>query len=641
MHVIYTNIIVFFACCRFSVESTICSQFFTINRTTSIIRTVGMLDREAIYRELETDQLHCFVQYHNTSTGIDANIRITIYILDVNDEVPQFSNLVQPHIVQIVENLVAPTPLLRLEPIDYDSGANGTVQFSIISGDTNYFLIMKAEGDTSDTPTRLLFIQRELDFEVHNCSFNLTIRISDMGSPLNHVFDQQIVIVVNNTLLDEPPTFPTTRFIFQIPENHPVGITHPFSHVTVANPEVSASIFYYLCEESGCERSGPAGVILVNLVTGGLYLNQSLDYDLSYQLEYTFYVMAGNPVAGFSQNAFVQVTVEDVNDNAPYFTCTNTLATLPCPPVSLGNPRFTRMNFSTGENDLTDRKRLQLTPHDDDRSFVNRDVEYSISSEPHINISFMYSAIVVLGIDQMLDREQMPDILVMVTIRNTASPRLSSTAVISIHVEDSNDNTPIFTRTLYNTYVSEGSPAGKQVATVEALDSDADENGTVSYTITTVDKAAAKNWFQISTTTGTISVAIDDINYHTVQGAVVLTIIATDNGAEPLSSTALVEVEIVPAITFSARSYQAFANYDLAAAQDLNTVYLEFQTLSSDGVLLHHRGENGHFSLGLERRRVVLRHGEVLLTSDVSIARDKWYSVLVQRTGLQVSQCPY
>ena len=632
------QIVFFFLCFRFSVESTICSQFFTINRTTSIIRTVGMLDREAIYRELETDQLHCFVQYHNTSTGINATIRIIIYILDINDEVPQFSNLVQPHIVQVVENLAAPTPLLRLEPIDYDSGANGTVQFSIISGDTNYFMIMKAEGDTSDTPTRLLFLQRELDFEVHNRRFNLTIRISDMGSPSSHVFDQQIVIVVNNTL-DEPPTFPTTRFMFQIPENYSVGITHPFANVTAANPhEVLGSIFYYLCEESGCTRSGPAGVILVNEVTGGLYLNQSLDYDLSSQLEYTFYVTASNPSTGSGQNAFVQVMVEDVNDNVPYFTCTNTFATLPCPPVSPGNPRFTRMNFSTGENDLTDRKRLRLTRHDNDRSFVNRDVEYSFSSEPHINISFSYfSDIVVLGIDQMLDREQTPDISVMVTIRNTASPRLSSTAVISIHVEDSNDNTPTFTQTLYNAYVSEGSPAGKQVATVEALDSDADENGTVSYTITAVDKAAARNWFQISPTTGAISVAVADIDYHAVQGVVVLTVTATDNGVEPLSSTALVEVEIVPAITFSARSYQAFANYDLAAAQDLDTVYLEFQTSSSDGVLLHHRGENGRFSLGIEGRRVVLRHGEVPLTDDTSITGDKWYSVLVQRTGLQVS----
>ena len=289
-----------------------------------------MLDREAVYREIETDQVQCFVPYSNTSAGIRENVRITIHILDINDEVPQFNNLVQPHVVQVVENLAAPTPLLRLEPIDNDSGPNGTVHFNITSGDTDYFRIMKAEGDTSDTPTRILFLTRELDFDIHSHVFNLTIRISDMGRPSNHIFDQQIIVLIVNNSLNEPPIFPTTRYEFQIPENHPVGIAHPFANVTASN-EVLGFIFYSLCEDPGCERSGPAGVILVNEVTGGLYLNQSLDYDdYNAELEYTFYVKASNPATGSSQNAFVHVTVEDVNDNAPYFTCVN--GTISCPP---------------------------------------------------------------------------------------------------------------------------------------------------------------------------------------------------------------------------------------------------------------------------------------------------------------------
>ena len=592
-----------------------------------------MLDREAIYREMDTDQLQCFVRYDNTSAGIDANVRVTINILDINDEVPHFSNLVQPHIVRVVENLAVPTPLLRLDPIDDDRGVNGTVQFSIISGDTNYFVIMKAQGDTSDTATRLLFLQRELDFETHNRRFDLTIRISDMGSPLNQVFEQQIVIVVNNSL-DEPPTFPMSLFAFSVAENYPVGITHPFANVTAANAhEVLGSILYYLCEESGCTRSGPDGVILVNEITGGLYLNRSLQ-DFSATLEYTFYVKATNPPTGASQNAYVQVTVEDVNDNAPYFVCINESHTLPCPPVeSPDYPHFTRMNFSTGENDLTDMTtRLKLEPRDDDRSEANSHVEYNYTSEPHIKVFFLKApTFVLLSINQKLDRELTPDITITVTIRNTASPQLSSTAVISVHVEDLNDNTPTFTQALYNAYISEGSPVNKLVATVEAYDSDADQNGEVSYSITAVDKAAAENWFQISTTTGVISVAVDDIDYHAVQGVVVLNITATDNGDEPLSSSALVEVEIVPAITFSARSYQAFANYNLAAVQDLDSVYLEFQTSSNYGVLLHHQGEDGDFTLGLEEKRVVLRYGEVHRPNDISIADNVWYSILLEK----------
>ena len=624
----------FFFCYRFSTESIICSQFFTINENTSIIRTVGLLDREAIYRVVETDQLQCFIHYDNSSAEIDTNIRITISILDINDEVPRFSNLIQPHIVQVVENVAAPTPLLRLEPIDDDSGVNGTVHFSIINGDTNYFTIMKAEGDTSDTATRLLFLQRELDFELHGRRFDLTIRISDMGTPSNLSFDQQIVIIINNSL-DEPPTFPTTQFVFQVPENHPIGISDPFANVTAANPhDILGSIFYYLCEDSGCERSGPDGIILINEVTGGLYLNQSLDYDsFNATLEYRFYVKARNPSIGASQNALVQVMVEDVNDNAPYFTCRNTSTMLPCPPASPDSPHFTRMSFSTGENDLTDMRRLLLDAHDDDFSDANSLVEYSFSSEPPIDIAFIYfGSSAIFSINQMLDRELTPDITITIIIRNTASPQLSSTAVISVHVEDLNDNTPTFTQTLYNAYISEGSPAGKQVATVEAFDNDANENGTVRYSITAVDKAAAQNWFQISSTTGAISVAVDDIDYQAVQGVVVVNVTATDNGTEPLSSNALVQVGIVPVITFSARSYQAFANYNLSAAQDLGSVYLEFQPESSSGILVYHQRENGQFSLGLEERRVVFRHGQISLINSMSIVDNIWYSVLLKNT---------
>lgn len=608
-----------------------------ISRNTSIIKTVGMLDREAIVREMGTDQLQCFVQYFNTTIGINANIQITINIMDVNDEVPHFHNLFQPHIVEVVENLAAPTPLLRLEPVDDDSGINGTVQFNITSGDTDYFKIMRPMGDTSNGPLRLLFLQRTLDFELKR-RFNLTIRMSDMGSPLNNFFDQQIVILVNNSE-DEPPTFPMSRFYFQIAEDHPVGISHPFASVTAANShEVLGSIFYYLCEE---RRTVLGGVFQVNEVTGGLYLNQSLDFDnLSAPRDYTLCVEASNP-SGFSQNTFVHVNVEDVNDNAPYFTCTNGSRTLPCPQESSDNPHFTRMHLSTGENNLTDTRRLRLDVHDDDLTDANSRVEYELHVEPRINVTFVhveFFRFVIVGIDQELDREVTPNVTISITIRNTASPQLSSTAVISIQVEDLNDNAPTFAQTRYSAYISEGAPDGKQVTTVEAFDRDADENGRVNYTITAVDKQAARDWFQISATTGTISVAAaGEIDYHAVEGAVVLTVMATDNGVEPLSSIALVQVEIIPAITYSARSYQAFANYNLAASQDLGSVYLEFQTSRSEGALLHYPGENGVLSLGLEEQGVVLRQGgEVQRTSKISIADNKWHSVYVERNA-QVS----
>ena len=598
---------------------------------------MGLLDREAIYREIETDVVQCFVSYFNTSVGRrEPNIRITIHVLDINDEVPQFNNLAQPHVVQVVENVAAPTPLLRLEPVDNDNGANGTVEFNITSGDTDYFMIMKAEGDTSNSPTRLLFLRRELDFERHDRMFNLTITISDKGSPVSRTFDQKVVIVVNNSL-DEPPTFPMTSFQFTVPENQPVGINHPFANVTAANShEVLGSIFYYVCEESGCERTGPAGVILVNEVTGGLYLNRSLDYDdFTTVLEYSFYIKASSPASGTSQTAFIRVAVEDVNDVTPYFTCVNdTTSSIKCPNIP-SDAKFKYMDYEILEDsESSTRRSLRLMAHDTDREPVFSNFVLSVNSEPSIDISYIDFAngLVIVFTDEKFDHERTPSVTISVTISNTASPYLSSTAVIQVHVKDLNDNAPIFKQAQYDTYVSEGSPIGRELITVEATDSDSDENGRVTYSITDVDKAAAWNWFEISNATGVLTVVANDIDFRAVEGVVLLNITATDNGDEPLSSFTLVEVNVVPAITFSARSYQTFANYNLATVATEASVYLEFQTSSADGVLLHHQEAGSYFTLGLEEGKVTLRQqGAQVLSNDAAVLDYTWYSVLVER----------
>ena len=627
----------FFFFCSFVEDSAICNEFFTINADTSIIRTVGLLDREAIVKRIDTDQVHCFVNYFNSSARVQQNTRITINVLDINDEVPQFNRLVQPHILQVTENVAAPTPILSLEPIDNDSGANKTVNFSIISGDTNYFRIKPPEGENSDSDTQLLFLERVLDFEIEeNRMFNLTIRISDMGSPMN-TFDQQIVIIVNNTL-DEPPTFPTTSFMFDIPENHPVGIAHPFGNVTAANNhQVLNSIFYYICEGNGCPRKGPAGVILVNEVTGGLYLNSSLDdFDaFGAVTKYTFSVTALNRGTGSSQNVHVSVTVLGVNDNAPYVTCDNQPSALECPDASINDDKLTEVDFDIVENSPA--TRLWLLLHDQDQGDGGLStIQYNITSNPQIDVTngsaFGNEKYVVVHINERFDREVTPNVTILFTVFNTDAPYLSSTVVIRVHVGDINDNAPIFTNTLYNAYVSEDSPMNKEILRVEASDSDAGSNAAITYAIAEVDKPAAQNWFQISPTTGAITVATRNIDYHDVDGIVVLNVTATDNGNVSLSSFTIVEVKIVPAITFSARSHQAFANYNLAAA-NLTSVYVEFQTSSSDGLLLYQQGAGSHFTLSLEESKAVFKRGVETWRSDATFEDNAWHSVLVESSG--------
>ena len=597
-----------------------------------MISTVGLLDREAAKARSVSDtddvDVQCLVQYTNKSTGIVENIRITIHIFDINDETPSFHNLDQPHIVRVVENVAPPTPLLRLEPIDNDRGMNGTVHFNITSGDMDYFTIMKAEGDTSDTTTRILFLQRELDFETHNRVFNLTVRIWDMGSPTSFSYDQEIMVVVSNSLIDEPPTFPTSRFEFDISEDQPVGITHPFANVTAANTdEVLGSIFYYLCEGPGCERVGPSGIILVNEITGGLYLNSSLDYEDGSMRAFQFYVTARSPANGLSMNAFVIINVLDANDNVPYFV------------TAIGEIRFTQRDYPILENNTT-QIILGLEGRDDDFSPAFATYAFSITSDPPIEDRYTFrsrgTTLRILTIDATFDREEIPNVTISINVRNPDAPHLNSTAYVNIYVEDVNDNAPSFTDNLFTAYAPEGYTMEKEVLTLTASDRDTGNNSDVTYNISSVDKQAAQGWFHISPATGVLTVASNDIDYQAVGGEVVLHVTATDGGEQPLSSVTKVEVKIVPATTFSARSHQAFANYNLAGPESY-PVYLEFETSADDGILLYHQGSR--FLLALDGRRVVLRQGVDLPVINKSTVLDNsvsWYSVSVEKQG-QVS----
>ena len=98
------------------------------------------LDREQILAETMTDELHCLIQYINSSDNSLQMIEATITILDINDQTPMFFGLDHPvHEIEVLETISPGSPILVLQPVDNDKGLNGTVSFGIIDGNDGEF----------------------------------------------------------------------------------------------------------------------------------------------------------------------------------------------------------------------------------------------------------------------------------------------------------------------------------------------------------------------------------------------------------------------------------------------------------------------------------------------------------------------
>ena len=104
----------------------------------------------------------------------------------------------------------------------------------------------------------------------------------------------------------------------------------------------------------------------------------------------------------------------------------------------------------------------------------------------------------ILKLNKLLDRKTTPTFVVRVVAMDNGNPKLTSTATITINVQDINDNTPAFAPYSLTYNVKEDSAVNTPVATISATDDDLAEFGTVVYTF---DVSNPDSKLQINRTT--------------------------------------------------------------------------------------------------------------------------------------------
>ncbi|XP_073505804.1 protocadherin gamma-C5-like isoform X29 [Phyllobates terribilis] len=437
--------------------------------------------------------------------------RITIAVLDINDNPPVFNQSVYK--ISLKENSPLLSVILRLNAKDLDEGENGEIQY--------YF------DDHTSKSARQLFdlheqngeisVKGALDFEnVH--FYELYIKSIDKGTP--PLEGNCLVHVDVEDVNDNAPDISLTSMTNTIPENAPLGTAVVFIHVkdkdSGKNGEIKMNISPNVPFKMKQIKNRYA------LVTDGILDREETP---QYTIELTASDLGSPPL--YCKTS-VTLGVSDINDNAPVFTQSTYNA-------------FIKENSDPGTLLCT----VSATDLDEG---VNSDLVYSIV-ESQIDGSSVSSFVYIHSNDgniyaqRCFDYEQIKVLQITIKVEDSGSPQLSSTVPIFIFILDANDNPPslLYPEHSEDLIVQERIPkstsAGYLVTKLSAVDLDSGHNAWLVFTL--IDSINYSS-FQVSKLTGEVRTVRGLQETENMEQQLVISI--SDQGTPPLSTTVTVLV---------------------------------------------------------------------------------------------------
>ncbi|KAM5137797.1 cadherin-1-like [Mantella aurantiaca] len=207
-------------------------------------------------------------------------------------------------------------------------------------------------------------------------------------------------------------------------------------------------------------------------------------------------------------------------------------------------------------------------------------VYYSITGQgansPPVGTFVMERTTGWLNVTRPLDRETIPNYLILVYAVSSDGQQVENPIEIIIKVTDQNDNKPYFTEPLFEGSVVEGAKPGTPVMTVTATDLDDTEdtnNGILAYSIKSQDPPLPdKMMFTISRDSGLISVVSSGLDCE-LYPRYTLIIIATDQEGAGFEATGTAVITVIDAndnapvfnpTTYSAKVPENDPNFEVA-----------------------------------------------------------------------------
>eukprot|EP00071_Canis_lupus_P017367 XP_013963216.1 protocadherin alpha-12 isoform X7 [Canis lupus familiaris] len=272
---------------------------------------------------------------------------------------------------------------------------------------------------------------------------------------------------------------------------------------------------------------GRRHLLEVNLQNGILFVNSRIDREelcgRSAECSIHLEVIVDRPLQVFH----VEVEVKDINDN---------------PPV-----------FREGEQKVLISESAPLDSHfplegafDADIG-VNSLLTYTLGLNEYFTLKIITkndkSILPELVLRKSLDREETPELNILLTSQDGGKPELTGSVQIKINILDVNDNAPEFGKPGYKVALFENVPNGTRVIQLNASDLDEGVNREISYGIRLILPVSEKCTFTINPETGEIrmygKLDFEENNEYEIQ------VNAVDKGIPSMAGHCTVLVEIL------------------------------------------------------------------------------------------------
>ena len=465
------------------------------------------------------------------STQLSSEVNVSVTVTDINDNVPTFldSNFVSA----VREDAPPLTPLIVLEAFDEDSGANAEISFALDPlGDNKFFILDPQTGLLSLSPNT------GLDYEIQQ-TYEFVAIATDSGSP--PLSSNTTVTIVIEDVNDNAPIFEFTLVDASIVENSAPGQSVIYVTATDAdsgkNAELSYDIMRQIENESDCystcqtpdavctslpttSDSTASSSFVVHNQSGLVTTTFPLDREERESHLLVVQATDSGRETRLSGLTCLLVTVVDKNDEIPTFPEEGYEA---------------QISEFTGEG----LRIVQVVAMDGDKA-QNAEVRYEILSESSgFAVHPETGEVVTLG---GYDRETRDRYDVIVLAIDGGDPPLNSSTVVRVTVTDENDNAPQFDQSEYSVSFPENEPPFSSVFLLHASDNDAGPNAELTYSI---DSSLPQDHFLINSTSGLLQSAIP-LDREEIASYVV-TIVSTDMGNPPQSSSAQVSITVTDA----------------------------------------------------------------------------------------------